>query len=81
MTKAVLGETEAAKALGIVIRQGTSEYQDRWKEIQRTTGVSVLQAKALTNIEIATRQSTKAIGDFARTQKSTANQLRQAEEA
>jgi len=81
LTKALLGETESAKSLGIVIRQNTKEYRDQVAEIAKAQGISVVQAKAIANLEIAYKQSTKAVGDFARTQNSTANQLRQTGEA
>ena len=80
LTKALLGETESAKALGIVIRQNTTDYKDRTKEIMATQGVSEIQAKAINNLEIATKQSSKAIGDFNRTSESFANQLRMAKQ-
>ena len=76
LTKALVGETESAKSLGIVIRQGTKEYKDRVAAIQKTNGVSILQAKALANLEIAVSQSTKALGDFNRTQDEFANRMR-----
>ena len=76
LTKALVGETESSKALGIVIRQGTKEYKDRTEEIMKEQGVSILQAKALNNLEIATKQSQKAIGDFSRTSGDFANQMR-----
>ena len=76
LTKALVGETESAKALGIVIRQGTKEYKERTEAIMREQGVSILQAKAINNLEIAYSQSQKAIGDFARTSGDFANQLR-----
>jgi len=76
LTKALVGETESAKALQIVIRQNTKEYKERTAAIMKEQGVSILQAKAINNLEIATSQSTKAIGDFARTSGDFANQLR-----
>ena len=76
LTKALVGETESAKSLGIVIRQGTPEYKARTKAIMESQGVTELQAKAINNLEIAISQSGKAIGDFERTQDSFANQLR-----
>ena len=76
LTKALVGETESAKALGIVIRQGTKEYKDRTLAIMKEQGVSILQAKAINNLEIAYSQSQKAIGDFSRTSGDFANQLR-----
>jgi hypothetical protein len=76
LTKAMLGESEQAKALGIVIRQDSDEYKTLVKHYQDTEGASLLQAKALTALQIATNQSKNAVGDFARTQAQTANQLR-----
>tara|TARA_R110002050_G_scaffold26276_2_gene69448 strand:- start:1080 stop:2930 length:1851 start_codon:yes stop_codon:yes gene_type:complete len=76
LTKALVGETESAKALGIVIRQGTKEYKDRTLAIMKEQGVTILQAKAINNLEIAYSQSQKAIGDYARTSGDFANQLR-----
>lgn len=76
LTKALVGETESAKALGIVIRQGTKEYKDRVQNIIKTTGVSLLQAKAMANLQIAMEQSQKAQGDFQRTQDQFANRVR-----
>ena len=55
LTKALVGETESSKALGIVIRQGTKEYKERTEEIMKEQGVSILQAKALNNLEIAVK--------------------------
>jgi len=76
LTKALLGETESAKALGIVIRQGTPTFKKNVAMIQRTQRVSLLQAKAIEILRIASTQSKNAIGDFARTQEDLANQER-----
>ena len=76
LTKSLVGETEAAKSLGIVIRQGTKEYKDRTEQIMKEQGVSILQAKAINNLEIAYSQSQKALGDIERTSGDFANQLR-----
>lgn len=76
LTKAMLGEAESVKALGIVIRQDTPEYKNLVQGIQRTQKVSLIQAKALAALRIATEQSKNAIGDFARTQEHLANQER-----
>jgi len=81
LTKALLGETESAKSLGIVIRQNTKEYRDEVASIQRSQGISIVQAKAINNLRIAYRQSTKALGDYGRTQDSVANVGRTATEA
>ena len=74
LTKALLGETESAKALGIVIRQSTKEFTDNVDAIMKAQGVTLLQAKAIEILRIAYRQSGKAVGDFERTQESLANQ-------
>lgn len=76
LTKALLGETESAKALGIVIRQDNAEWRDNIALLMRTQGVTLLQAKALTALKIATEQSKNSIGDFSRTIGSFANQSR-----
>jgi hypothetical protein len=76
LTKALLGEAESVKALGIVIRQDTPEYKHLINQIQRTQKVSLVQAKALAALKIATDQSKNAVGDFARTQEQLANQER-----
>ena len=76
LTKALTGETESLKALGIVIRQDTKEYKSLVSAIQQAEGVSLLQAKAMANIQIATEQSGNAIGDFSRSIDSFANQSR-----
>ena len=76
LTKALLGEAESVKALGIVIRQDTDEYKNLVAGIQESQGVSLVQAKALAALQIATEQSKNAIGDFARTQDSFANRSR-----
>lgn len=66
LTKAMLGETEQIKSLGIVIRQDSDEYKNLVKEIRTTQGVTEQQAKALAVLEMATRQSKNAIGDWNR---------------
>ena len=76
LTKAILGETESAKALGIVLRQGTKEFKDSVKVLQESEGMTYNQAMATTLLNDAYKQSTKAIGDFARTQDDLANQER-----
>lgn len=81
LTKALVGETESAKALGIVIKQNTAEYKSEVAQIMQTQGVTETQAKAVANLNIAYRQSTKAIGDVSRTSGSLANQTRQLQES
>jgi len=81
LTKLLVGETEQAKSLGIVVRQSTKAYNERVKAIMESQRVDILQAKALANLEIAFSQSTKAIGDFRRTQNSAANVVKRTKEA
>ena len=74
LTKALLGEREAIKSLGIAITEAdlkrfAEEQGLVFKELDRV-------AKAQLTFELAVSQSQKAIGDFARTQGSFANQLR-----
>ena len=81
LTKALVGETQSAKALGIVIRQNTAEYKNEVGLIMQTQAVTETQAKAIANLNIAYRQSKKAIGDVSRTQESFANQTRKLQES
>lgn len=73
LTKAILGETEMAKSLGIVIRQGTKEFNSQIKVLMETQGLTETQAKAQLILSQAYEQSKNAIGDYARTADSTAN--------
>lgn len=87
LTKAMLGEAESAKLLGVVIRQDSDEYKDLVKQAM-TTGVTIdalgktfkvqseQQAKAVAALALAYQQSPNAIGDFVRSQDSIANQQR-----
>ena len=74
LTKALLGETESAKSLGIVIRQNTKEFRANVEAIMKTQGVTIQQAKSIEILRIAYQQSGKAVGDFERTIDSLANQ-------
>jgi len=76
LTKAMLGESEQAKALGVVIRQDSDEYKELVEHYMDAEGASLLQAKALTALKMATDQSKNAVGDYARTQDSAANIIR-----
>ena len=87
LTKAMLGEAESAKMLGVVIRQDSDEYKDMIKQAM-TTGVHIdalgktfkvqseQQAKAVAALALAYQQSPNAIGDFVRSQDSISNQQR-----
>ena len=76
LTKALLGETESAKALGIVIRQNTPEFIEQVKTLMETEGVTQQVAKAQVIYQQAVTQSANAIGDFERTSESLANRQR-----
>lgn len=77
LTKAILGETEMAKSLGIVIQQGTKEFNAQVKALMETEGLTKLQARAQLILNQAYEQSKNAVGDFQRTQFETANMQRQ----
>jgi hypothetical protein len=76
LNKALTGETEGLKALGIVVRQDSKEFTDLVKSIQDSTGVSVQLAKSQAILKTALDQSKNAIGDTLRTQGDYANQTR-----
>lgn len=87
LTKAMLGETESAKMLGVVIRQDSEEYKKLMAQAMKA-GVTIpgaskpivasseQQAKAVAALALAYQQSPNAIGDFVRSQDSIANQTR-----
>ena len=75
LTKALLGERESIKQLGIAITEAdlkrfAEEQGLVFKELNRV-------AKANLTYQLALQQSQNAVGDFARTSESFANQLRQ----
>lgn len=74
LTKALLGERESIKSLGIAITEAdlkkfAEEQGLVFKELDRV-------AKANLTYQLAAKQSSKAIGDYARTSGSFANQIR-----
>ena len=76
LTKALLGERESVKSLGISILDA-----DVKAEVLRQTQKGLFfetdrQAKAFATLAIAQRQSKNAIGDFARTSNDAANLIR-----
>lgn len=90
LTKAMLGEAESAKLLGVVIKQDSEEFKNLVKQAM-TTGVTIKelgkqgeniivqseqQARAVAALALAYQQSPNAIGDFKRSQDSIANQTR-----
>ena len=75
LTKALLGERESIKSLGIAITEAdlktfAAEQGLVFKELDRV-------AKATLTYNLALKQSQNAVGDFERTSESFANQLRQ----
>lgn len=81
LTKALLGEAESVKSLGIVINQNSDRYKELVKFYTEVEGKTEAQAKAYTALTIATEQSQNAIGDYARTSESTVNVTRRHQEA
>lgn len=76
ITKAMLGETEMAKMLGISIKTDSEEYKELYKQIKATRGTTDSQTKALAALQIAFQQKGNAMGDFERNLGSIANQYR-----
>jgi hypothetical protein len=81
LTKALLGERESVKALGIVIREEDVQQRLAAAGKDKLTGAALLQAKAEATLKIALEQSKNAIGDYARTSDSASNTLKRAKEA
>jgi hypothetical protein len=81
LTKALLGERESAKSLGLVIRDSDVNARIAAAGQDKLTGAALNLAKAQATLEIITEQSSNAIGDYARTQDSAANQMKRAGEA
>lgn len=77
LTKALLGETEAAKSLGIAIDQSSKDFNTRIKQLQEQEGLTLRQAKAQDIYNQIILQSRDAQGDFARSSTSLANTTRQ----
>ena len=73
LTAALLGEREQAKMLGLVIREADVQQKLLERGQQDLTGQAKLLATAEVTLALATEQSGKAIGDYARTSESAAN--------
>jgi hypothetical protein len=76
LTKALIGERDSLKALGIAILE-----EDVKKQVAINTAKGLVfeterQAQAQATLDIALEQSKNAIGDYARTQEGFANQTR-----
>lgn len=76
VTKSLLGEREGLKELGIAILEVDVKNRLLQKGQQDLTGAALRQAKAVATLELAYEASGKAIGDFARSSSSLANQQR-----
>ncbi|NCT16851.1 MAG: phage tail tape measure protein [Flavobacteriaceae bacterium CG18_big_fil_WC_8_21_14_2_50_34_36] len=76
LTKALLGEREGVKSLGITILEADVKARVLENTQKGLTFETERQAKAFATLQIAQDQSKNAIGDYARTSKSFANQAR-----
>ncbi|UCD57869.1 MAG: hypothetical protein JSV16_01800, partial [Candidatus Hydrogenedentota bacterium] len=73
LSKAMLGERESVKSLGIVITEEMVKERLLREGKEKLTGQALLQAKAEATLAIAVDQSKNAIGDYERTSGSLAN--------
>ena len=76
LTKAMLGERESIKSLGIVITEEMVKEKLLAEGKGKLTGLAYKQAAAEATLTIAMEQSKNAIGDYERTSGSFANQTR-----
>lgn len=76
LTKALLGERESVKSLGISILEADVQAKVLENTQKGLTFETERQAKAFATLQIAQDQSKNAIGDYARTSESFANQSR-----
>jgi hypothetical protein len=76
LTKALIGEREMVKSLGIAILEEDVKKKVAELRAKGLTFETERQAKAYATLEIALSQSKNAVGDFARTSHSFANQSR-----
>jgi hypothetical protein len=80
LTKALLGERESVKALGIAILDEDVKKQVAINTAKGLTFETERQAQAYATLDIALAQSKNSIGDFSRTSDQFANQQRIASE-
>lgn len=73
ITKALLGEREGVKALGISIQEKDVQEQVAINRAAGLTFVTERQAKAQATLDLAFKQSKNSLGDYARTSTSAAN--------
>lgn len=76
LNSALLGERDALKSLGIAISEDNVKKEVALLIAQGRHFATMRQAKAEATLSLAIKQSKNAIGDFARTQSSLANQER-----
>jgi hypothetical protein len=76
LTKALLGEREQVKQLGIAILETDVQARVALNTQKGMTFETERQAKAYATLQLAQEQSKNAIGDFARTSDQFANQIR-----
>ena len=76
LTKALLGERESIKSLGISILEEDVKKQVLINTNKGLTFETERQAKAYATLQLAQQQSKNAIGDYQRTQAGFANQIR-----
>jgi len=60
LTKALLGENEQLKQLGVAIKMDSQEFTSLVKQYQKRLGVTRGQAQAMAELELITRKSTDA---------------------
>ena len=76
LTKALLGERESVKALGISILEEDVKTQMAIDSTEGLTFATERQAKAFATLRLAQQQSGNAIGDYSRTSDGLANRMR-----
>jgi hypothetical protein len=76
LTKALLGEREMVKSLGIVINEEDVKRQVAINTSEGMRFASEREAKAYATLQLAVQQSGNAIGDYDRTKMQAANQTR-----
>lgn len=76
LTKALLGERESLKSLGVAISEENVKTKIAQMLAEGQTFSSMRQAKARATLALAYEQSKNAVGDFARTSQDLANQER-----
>jgi len=81
LTKALLGEKESMKTLGIAILDSDVNARVAKNGQDNLTGTALKLAKAQATLQLITEQSKNAIGDYARTQDSAANVQKRAAES